>query len=111
MTMGAPTDVLFGACHVVAKVPALGLAVCLGVATPGATNVFFDSTEPKLTHECRVDGSEYYMIDIENREDQFNVGNCLDKDEILPLSITELRARCDAIKNDHAVCDKLPPEW
>lgn len=93
MTMGAPTDLVSGVCHVVMKFPIIGAAVCLGVAGDYANviPVDFINKAPVIEQHCVV-GDDYFLIDIAAAVQTVSVGECLEN--IDPLTLAELRERC-----------------
>lgn len=91
--MGAVSDGFMAGCHVVGKIPALGVVICL-VATGDYANVIpvdFLNQKPQVTTRC-VSGDEYLLIDIEKVNQHVAVGECLQG--YTPVTHDELLERC-----------------
>lgn len=106
MTMTAPTDALMAGCHVVGKIPALGVAICLGVGGAMAGVIPVTLTNPPQVQSACAVGNEFFLIDIAGPGQNVSVGDCV----VDPDAITraELRARCQlpAARNEE-ICAQL----
>lgn len=95
MTMGVTTDIASLGCHVVGKIPALGVAICLGVVGLGSAFAGIIpvslTNPPQYESTCTV-GEEFFLIDLENVGRSVSVGECLENYD--PIALAELRERC-----------------
>jgi hypothetical protein len=106
MSVGSPTDALFGACHVVGRIPALGVAICLGIGGAIAGAIPVTLTNPPQYESACTTGEEFFLIDIAGAGQNVSVGECLEDYD--PIALAELRERClrpEARKED--ICSQL----
>lgn len=105
MSVSSPTDALFGACHVVGKIPALGVAICLGIASYSGLIPVTLLNPPTTEQHCTV-GDEYFLIDIKNAAEYVSVGECLEDYD--PIALAELKERCLLpAARDEDICAQL----
>lgn len=106
MSVGSPTDALFGACHVVGRIPALGVAICMGFGGAVAGVIPVTLTNPPQVQSTCTDGTEFFLIDIGSAGQNASVGDCVEDPDIVTRA--ELRAQCllPAAKNEE-ICAQI----
>lgn len=92
MSVGSPTDALFAACHVVGKIPALGVAICMGFVGTASGVIPVGLTNPPQYESACTIGEDFFLIDLEKIGEYVSVGECLE--EYDPIALAELRERC-----------------
>lgn len=96
MTLATPAGALPGACHVVMKVPAIGVAVCAISAAgfAGAVPVSFHGGNPPAMSACVDDAKQYVLVDLD-RMPFVERGDCLDK--VITVSLPQVQDRCSGL--------------
>lgn len=107
MTTTGLSDFGFFACHVVGKIPALGIAICLGAAADYTNVVPVDllGNAPQVDNHC-TEWNKAFLIDLENAPEYVSLGKCLE--EYNKISLAELRERCARPEaKDEKICAQI----